>query len=179
MSGWTTVALMIGHPARSPHRNTPRSMHIAQSRDPALRAGPVHGAAPQARLRFAPMTVAAAVAVCALLAALAAFQVLLILGQPLGRFAWGGAHDVLPPRLRIGSAISIVLYGLFAAVVLDRAKITDLLPDTVVDVGIWVLVGYLALGTLLNGISRSKPERNVMTPTVLLLAVLCLVVALG
>ena len=117
--------------------------------------------------------------VCALLAALAAFQVLLILGRPLGRFAWGGAHEVHPLRLRVGSAISIALYGLFAVVVLDRAEITDLLPDAMADVGIWVLVGYLALGTLLNGISRSKPERNVMTPTVLLLAVLCLVVALG
>jgi hypothetical protein len=125
------------------------------------------------------VTVAAAVVVCALLAALSAFQILLILGRPLGRFAWGGAHDVLPLRLRVGSAISIALYGIFALLVLDRAEITDLLPDVVVDVGIWVLVGYLALGTLLNGMSRSKPERNVMTPTVLVLAGLCLVVALG
>lgn len=125
------------------------------------------------------VTVAAAVVVCALLAALSAFQILLILGRPLGRFAWGGAHDVLALRLRVGSAISIALYGIFALLVLDRAEITDLLPDVVVDVGIWVLVGYLALGTLLNGMSRSKPERNVMTPTVLVLAGLCLVVALG
>ncbi len=103
----------------------------------------------------------------------------LILGRPLGRFAWGGAYEVLPLRLRVGSAISIGLYGLFAVVVLDRAEITGLLPDTVVDVAIWVLVGYFALGILLNGISRSKPERNVMTPTVLVLAALCLVVALS
>ncbi len=91
----------------------------------------------------------------------------------------GGSHDVLPLRLRVGSAISIGLYGLFAVVVLDRAEITGLLPDAVVDVAIWVLVGYFALGILLNGISRSKPERNVMTPTVLVLAALCLVVALS
>ncbi len=125
------------------------------------------------------MQVAAAFAVCVLLAALTVFQVLLIVGRPLGRFAWGGSHDVLPLRLRVGSAISIGLYGLFAVVVLDRAEITGLLPDAVVDVAIWVLVGYFALGILLNGISRSKPERNVMTPTVLVLAALCLVVALS
>ncbi len=125
------------------------------------------------------MAVAAAVVVCALLVALSAFQILLILGRPLGRFAWGGAHDVLPSRLRVGSAISIVLYGLFAVLVLDKAEITDLLPEAMVDVGIWVLVGYLAVGALLNGMSRSKPERNVMTPTVLVLAGLCLVIALS
>lgn len=125
------------------------------------------------------MTVVAAVAFCVVLAALGVFQVLLILGRPLGRFAWGGAHEVLPVGLCVGSAIALVLYGLFAVVVLDRADVTDLLPDAVVDVGSWVLVGYLALGTLLNAMSRSKPERLVMTPTALVLAGLCLVVALG
>lgn len=125
------------------------------------------------------MTVVAAVAFCTVLAVLAAFQALLILGLPLGRFAWGGGHDVLPVKLRVGSAVSLLLYGVFAIVVLDRAEVTNLLPDAVVDVGIWVLVGYLALGTLMNAMSRSKPERMVMTPTALLLGVLCLVVALG
>ncbi len=125
------------------------------------------------------MEVAAAVAVCVLLAALSVFQIVLVIGRPLGRFAWGGAHDVLPRRLRVGSAISIALYVLFAVLVLDRADITDLLPDAVADVGIWVLVGYLAIGVVLNGMSRSKPERNVMTPLVLLLFGLCLVVALS
>ncbi len=125
------------------------------------------------------MEVAAAVAVCVLLAALSVFQIVLVIGRPLGRFAWGGAHDVLPRRLRVASAVSIVLYGFFAVLVLDRADITDLLPDAAADVGIWVLVGYLAIGVVLNGMSRSKPERNVMTPLVLLLFGLCLVVALS
>lgn len=41
-----------------------------------------------------------------------------------------------------------------------------------------VLVGYFALGIVVNGISRSLPERLVMTPVVTVLAVCCLVVAL-
>ena len=44
---------------------------------------------------------------------------------------------------------------------------------------IWVLTGYFALGIVLNAISRSRPERLVMTPVVLLLAACCLVLALG
>ena len=114
-----------------------------------------------------------------LLAALAVFQTALICGAPLGRFAWGGQHVVLPSRLRIGSAVSIVLYALFALLVLQAAGVVSLLPDGVADVGIWVLTGYLVLGVALNAISRSRPERLVMTPVALTLAVVCLVLALG
>ena len=120
------------------------------------------------------MTATAAVLACLVLAALAAFQVLLVAGRPLGRFAWGGAHEVLPTRLRVGSAVSVVLYALFATVILDAAELTDVLPEAFSDVGIWVLTAYFALGTVMNAVSRSKPERLVMTPTALVLAVLCL-----
>ena len=126
------------------------------------------------------MTTAAAVLICVILGALAIGQVLLIAGLPLGHFAWGGQSRVLPTRLRVGSAISIVLYALFAFVTIERAGITHVIePDGVVYVAMWVLTGYFTLGIVLNGISRSKPERNVMTPVSLLLAVLCLIVALG
>ncbi|MEW9873186.1 hypothetical protein [Arthrobacter sp. HS15c] len=54
-----------------------------------------------------PIVQLAAIAACALLAALAVFQAALIAGAPLGRFAWGGQHDVLPAKLRIGSATSM------------------------------------------------------------------------
>ena len=121
----------------------------------------------------------AAIVVCVLLAGLAVFQLLLAAGQPLGRFAWGGQYEVLPQRLRIGSAISVVLYALIAAVVLQAAGVIEVFPDAVADVGIWVVTGYLALGVPLNAISRSRSERLVMTPVVLVLAVGCLVVALG
>ena len=125
------------------------------------------------------MILVAAVVVCVLLAGLAVFQLLLAAGKPLGRFAWGGQHDVLPRRLRIGSAVSVVLYALIAAVVLQAAGVIEVFPEAVADVGIWVVTGYLALGVPLNAISRSRSERLVMTPVVLVLALGCLVVALG
>jgi hypothetical protein len=125
------------------------------------------------------VTIFAAIAACVLLVALAVFQVALIAGAPIGRFAWGGQNDVLPRRTRIGSGVSIVLYAVFAIVILDRAGLVDVVPDIVATVGIWVLVAYFTLGILLNGISRSKPERYTMTPVTLVLAVLCLLVALG
>ena len=127
-----------------------------------------------------PIVQAAAIAACALLAVLAVFQAALIAGAPLGRFAWGGRHDVLPAKLRIGSATSIALYVLIAYVALAKAGVVPpLVSEGFTDVACWVLTGYFALGIVLNGISRSKPERLVMTPTVAVLTALYLVLSLN
>jgi hypothetical protein len=122
---------------------------------------------------------AAAVLVSVILGGLALFQAGLAAGRPWGRLAWGGQHVVLPPRLRVGSAVSIGLYALIAAVVLTAAALLELVPRGFAGVAIWFLVGYFSLGVLLNGISRSRPERAVMTPVVLVLTLCCLLVALG
>ncbi len=124
------------------------------------------------------VTAAAAIVASMILGGLALFQAGLAAGRPWGRLAWGGQHEVLPTRLRIGSAVSIVLYGLIVTVVLTAARVARPLPLGFAGVAIWVLVGYLALGIVLNGISRSRAERAVMTPLVLVLALCCLVVAL-
>jgi hypothetical protein len=127
-----------------------------------------------------PATSIAAIAICVILGALAVFQVALVFGAPLGRFAWGGADRVLPRAKRIGSAVSILLYAAFAWVLLMKAGLVPLvLPEIVVDVTTWVIVGYFALGIPMNAISRSKPERYTMTPILIVLLVLALIVALG
>ena len=124
------------------------------------------------------MTTLAAAMICGLLGLLAVFQASLALGAPLGRFAWGGQHQVLPISLRVGSAVSIALYALLATVVLARARLVDTsLPDAVVRTAAWVVVGYFLIGLSMNMASRSKSERAVMTPTVAVLFGLCAVVA--
>lgn len=121
----------------------------------------------------------AAIALTVILAALAMFQLALALGAPLGRFAWGGAHRVLPTNLRIGSVVSIVVYAVIAVLALDRVDLIDVVPDGVSTVGMWIAFGYFVLGIPLNAISRSRPERYTMTPVVAVLAVLSLLVALS
>ena len=126
------------------------------------------------------MTEIAAIAACTILAALAVFQVALIAGAPIGRFAWGGQHQILPPRLRVGSVVSIVLYAAFALAILERTSLVTVFGSIgFVQMACWVLFGYFTLGIVMNSISRSKPERNTMVPVSLVLAVLVLVVALG
>ncbi|GAA2041697.1 hypothetical protein GCM10009819_29700 [Agromyces tropicus] len=122
---------------------------------------------------------AAATALTVVLALLAVFQLALALGAPLGRFAWGGAHRVLPTTLRIGSLVSIVIYTVIAVLALDRVGLIDVVPDAVAAVGMWVVFGYFVIGIVMNAISRSKPERVTMTPVVAVLALLSLLVALS
>ena len=120
-----------------------------------------------------------AILACALLAGLAIFQGALIAGAPLGRMAWGGQHRVLPAKLRIGSALSIALYGIFAYAALAKVSLVPaLVSESFTAITIWVLTAYFVLGVLMNAISRSKPERLIMTPTTLALAALYLVLAL-
>jgi hypothetical protein len=116
---------------------------------------------------------------CAALAGLAAFQAALVAGAPLGHFAWGGQHRVLPRKLRIGSAVAIAIYALFAVLLLQKAGVIALLPGPVVQIGLWVQFAYLVLGIGANAISRSRAERLTMTPVCLMLATLVLIVAMG
>lgn len=125
------------------------------------------------------MVGAAAVLAVLILVALGVFQALLAAGRPLGRYAWGGRHEVLPPNLRIGSVVAILLYVVFALIILSRSGVYPVLTGDWIRTAHWVLTVYLFSGVILNGISRSRHERLVMTPVTAVLALLCLYVALA
>lgn len=113
------------------------------------------------------------------LVALTALQIALAAGAPLGEYAWGGRHEVLPRKLRIGSAVAIVLNAVFAAFLLSQADIVALIGDPVLTVGVWVIAAYAVLSAIPNAISRSKKERAAGTAASVLLAVSFLGVALS
>lgn len=125
-----------------------------------------------------PITTIAALTATTLLTALAALQVLVAAGRPYGRVVWGGQHDVLPRRLRVGSAVSVLLYTVFAVLLLWRVGVFGP-PGLVAYIAAWVPFAFSAAGIVLNAISRSHFERLVMTPTSALLAVCSLIVAIG
>ena len=131
--------------------------------------------------RLGPVSTVAAVSACAVLTALAVFQVALASGVPWGRYAWGGQHDgVLPAQLRVGSAVSVLVYAAIGLVLLWRAGVVDgSLSASAVRVTAWVVAGYFVLGTLMNALSRSRDERRVMTPVAALLMTLSFLVAVG
>ncbi|GII54243.1 hypothetical protein Pth03_26320 [Planotetraspora thailandica] len=115
----------------------------------------------------------------ALLVPLSVLQLALVCGAPWGRLAWGGQHRVLPVRLRVGSAVSLVLYVAFAFVILNRVGRIDVLAESVAVVGSWAVCGLMTLSVFVNALSRSRPERYTGTPAALALAVTSLFVSLG
>jgi hypothetical protein len=126
------------------------------------------------------MTIAGVIAV-GLIGVLIAFQLALGAGAPLGAAAWGGRNPgVLPTRLRIASAVvGLVVYPLMAAIVLAATGVID--DDRFpfdLDVAMWVLAGFFAVGVIANAISRSPPER-IWSLVSGVIAVCCAVIALG
>jgi hypothetical protein len=110
----------------------------------------------------------------------AAFQAALALGAPLGDASWGGAYEgQLPMGLRIASGVAVGVYVLAALIVLGRVGFRGVpLTHGFLRWGTWVLVGLMFLGALANFASSSGWERFGWGPFTLILALLCLFVAL-
>ena len=122
----------------------------------------------------------AAVAAAAGFLIQAAFQAALALGAPLGSASWGGAYEgQLPMGLRIASGVAVGVYVLFALIVVGRAGFRGVpLTQGFLRWGTWVLVVLMFLGALENFASSSGWERFGWAPFTLILALLCLFVAL-
>lgn len=114
------------------------------------------------------------------LVSLVFFQIALIFGAPLGNYAWGGGSKVLSKQLRIASFTSIILYSVFAIFIAGKAGWLDVINNQqILNIGMWVFTFYFFIGIGMNAISRSKPERNLMTPVAAVLAVCFLAVTIG
>lgn len=110
---------------------------------------------------------------------LALFQALLAAGLPLGRMAWGGAHRVLPGRLRAASLAVVPFALLGAAVAAQAAGLAALLPPVFVRPILGAFAALFALSLLGNAASRSRAERLHGVPLALVLALSCGALALG
>jgi len=106
-------------------------------------------------------------------------QLLLALGLPLGKLAYGGKYEKLPTNMRIMSLVAIGIFTLGSITVLERAGIITIFNNPIFTlVVVWVIAIYLAFNTLINAISKSKPEKLIMTPLSLILSICCFIVAI-
>ncbi|MBP2216913.1 hypothetical protein [Arthrobacter sp. CAN_C5] len=110
-----------------------------------------------------------------------AFQMSLMFGAPFGAAALGGANaGQLPVELRVVSGVSAAIWTFATMIVLARGGfVVSRLPRGLSRWGTWVLVGYLAIGVLMNLASSSPWERFGWAPFTLALFILTLVLALG
>jgi hypothetical protein len=128
------------------------------------------------------MTFPAATLAAILFLGMAAFQLSLALGAPLGAHVLGGRHPgALPNRLRAFSAIAAAILVGGALVILARAGAIGwpvgaaglLVPLT------WAIAAFLVLNTLGNLTSTSRVERTWFAAMTAALAVLSAYIAMS
>ena len=110
---------------------------------------------------------------------LSIFQLLLAIGLRLGKLAYGGKYEKLPTNMRIMSIVAIGIFVLASISVLERAVIIIIFNNPILTmVIVWIIAIYLAFNTLLNLLSKSKPEKLIMTPISLISTICCFIVAI-
>lgn len=110
---------------------------------------------------------------------LALFQLLLASGKPYGEYAMGGFHKVLPTSFRLISVSNaFLLLAMALAFLINAGFFADVFSFLPLTPILWGITIFLGLNTIANGASRSKKERNVMTPISGGIFILCLLVLL-
>ena len=124
----------------------------------------------------APQTLMALVA----FGGLTLLQLALAAGAPLGRLAWGGAHERLPAGLRAASgAVALVCLAGMASVAIVAGWIAWPAAAPVAEGVLGVLTVVLLLSYLANPASSSVHERWLGSTLALLLVVRGVVLLLG
>lgn len=120
-----------------------------------------------------------AIITCVLLFLLIIFQLLLAIGLPFGRFAYGGKYEKLPNNLRIMSLIAVGIFIFGIIVVLEQATIITIFNNELLTIiVVWIFAVYLTLNTLMNAVSKSQWEKQIMTPISFGIAVCCYILAI-
>lgn len=112
--------------------------------------------------------------------ATALFQLALVLGAPMGEYAFGGQNvGKLPLGYRIGSAVSfLIMLALAGHYLAQLGVFTPILPEPQNSWVNWVLVGFAALAALMNNITRSQKEKRLWGGTTLAILLAAVIVAL-
>ncbi len=97
--------------------------------------------------------------------------ILLVVGLPYGEFAMGGKYKIVPPGMRLMIVFSICIQVLGILVLLQSGGVASFgFPAGALKILGYVYAVYLSLNVFMNGFSRSRKERIVMTPLSLITA---------
>lgn len=135
-------------------------------------------------MTFAAVQIAA-VAAAVLMAGVAAFQVALALGAPLGGAVFGGRaprrDGVLTAPFRVLAIVQAIILLLLGWILLARADVVTIpvLAGATLVWGTWVIVVFLMLNTVANFSAPHPVERWVMGSVTFVLSGLGLFIALN
>ena len=121
----------------------------------------------------------AAIIAVAIFVVISVIQLLLAIGLPLGKLAFGGKYEKLPTNMRIMSIVSIGIFTVASIAILERAGLLIIFNIPIFTlVFVWIIAIYLAFNTMLNIMSKSKQEKLIMTPLSLISSIFCFIVAI-
>uniref|UniRef100_UPI00404A62C7 hypothetical protein n=1 Tax=Fulvivirga sp. TaxID=1931237 RepID=UPI00404A62C7 len=107
------------------------------------------------------------------------FQGCLAAGAPWGKASMGGKYPgKYPPKMRIIAVLNMLILAFIAAVVLSEANLMFHQLNAISGIGIWVVVVFFAIGTIMNTITPSKIER-IWAPVALIQLITSLIVAIS
>lgn len=126
------------------------------------------------------ITLIAAAIVVVIFSGLSIFQLLLALGKPYGNMAYGGKYEVLPTKYRRMSVIAVAVFLVATFFVLIKIEFIMGFPfPDIANLGLWFFAFYFVLNTLANVISKSKLEKQIMTPISLMTSICLFIIAIG
>lgn len=107
------------------------------------------------------------------------FQGCLAAGVPWGAASMGGKYPgKYPPKMRTVAVVNMLILSFIAALVLSRAGLMFPQLKPISNIGIWVVVVFFAIGTIMNTITQSKIER-IWAPVALIQLITSLIVAIS
>lgn len=112
--------------------------------------------------------------------AVALFQLAIVLGAPVGEYAYGGQHQgVLPTRFRATSVVSMLIMVAVAGHYMAQLGVfSPLLDEAGNAIANWGFVAFFALSALMNNISKSEKEKRVFGSITIAMLLSAILVAL-
>jgi hypothetical protein len=123
--------------------------------------------------------VVVAIIAIVMVTALAIYQVVMLFGAPVARFAWGGEDHYLQPQFRRYAILAVVLYLVAIVVALGGANVIRVGPAIGWEVASYLYAGAFFAAFILTARSRSAVERHLMLPINVVLSGLFLIVAIA
>lgn len=108
------------------------------------------------------------------------FQFALLLGAPWGEYTMAGKFKgKLPVKVKFVVLIQIFVLILFAFIVVAKTQLAFQQCQNFGRIGIWFIVGFFVLGSILNLSTPSKKERNLWGPVNVVLLIISVIIALS
>ena len=111
--------------------------------------------------------------------ATAFFQIAVVLGAPLGEYAYGGHNPgILKLPLRIASAFSaLVMFAIAGHYLAQLGVFTPLLDEAGNSIANWGFAVFAGLSAIANNITRSQKEKRLWGGTTIAMLLAAVIVA--